>query len=89
MDKTYTKEDQILATARELFAKYGYKRVSMDEIARDANVVKSTIYQHFKDKDELLEFIINETISEVAKLNPELALQIQKYVKEHSYGLAF
>ena len=32
---------------------------------------------------------INETISEVAKLNPELARQIQKYVKEHSYGLAF
>lgn len=68
MDKTYTKEDQILATARELFAKYGYKRVSMDEIARDANVVKSTIYQHFKDKDELLEFIINETISEMQKM---------------------
>lgn len=32
---------------------------------------------------------INETISEVAKLNPELACQIQKYVKEHSYGLVF
>ena len=32
---------------------------------------------------------INETISEVAKLNPELARQIQKYVKEHSYGLVF
>ena len=32
---------------------------------------------------------INETISEVAKLNPELAHQIQKYVKDHSYGLVF
>lgn len=32
---------------------------------------------------------INETISEVAKLNPELARQIQKYVKNHSYGLVF
>mgnify|MGYP004661275515 FL=1 len=32
---------------------------------------------------------INETISEVAKLNPELARQVQKYVKEHSYGLVF
>lgn len=32
---------------------------------------------------------INETISEVAKLNPELARQIQKYVKDHSYGLVF
>lgn len=32
---------------------------------------------------------INETISEVAKLNPELARQIQKYVKDHLYGLVF
>ncbi|WP_181974952.1 DNA methyltransferase [Clostridium sp. AF36-4] len=32
---------------------------------------------------------INETISEVAKLNSELARQIQKYVKDHSYGLVF
>ncbi len=32
---------------------------------------------------------IHETISEVAKLNPEIARQIQKYVKEHSYGLVF
>lgn len=32
---------------------------------------------------------INETISEVVKLNPELAHQIQKYVKDHSYGLVF
>lgn len=32
---------------------------------------------------------IHETISEVAKLNPELARQIKKYVKDHSYGLVF
>ena len=32
---------------------------------------------------------IHETISEVAKLNPDLARQIQKYVKDHSYGLVF
>ena len=32
---------------------------------------------------------INETIEEVEKLNPELARQIRKYVKNHSYGLVF
>lgn len=32
---------------------------------------------------------IHHTISEVKKLNPELARQIEKYVKEHSYGLVF
>ncbi|WP_346661763.1 DNA methyltransferase [uncultured Methanobrevibacter sp.] len=32
---------------------------------------------------------IQETISEVAKLDTELARQIQKFVKDHSYGLVF
>lgn len=32
---------------------------------------------------------INETISEIEKLNPELARQLKKYVKDHSYGLVF
>lgn len=32
---------------------------------------------------------IHETISEVEKINPELARQIKKYVKDHSYGLVF
>jgi len=32
---------------------------------------------------------IRETISEVGKLNPELARQIKKYVKDHTYGLVF
>lgn len=32
---------------------------------------------------------INVVIDEVAKLNPDLARQIQKYVKTHSYGLVY
>ena len=32
---------------------------------------------------------IHDTISEVEKLNPELARQLKKYVKEHSYGLVY
>lgn len=32
---------------------------------------------------------INETIANVEKLDPELASQIRKYVRDHSYGLVF
>lgn len=32
---------------------------------------------------------INETIANVEKLDPELARQIRKYVRDHSYGLVF
>ena len=52
------KKEQIIAAARKLFTKYGYKKVSMDEIAREANVSKKTVYAYFKDKEELLKFFI-------------------------------
>ena len=32
---------------------------------------------------------IYETIENISKLDPELARQVQKYVKEHSYGLVY
>lgn len=32
---------------------------------------------------------IHETISEVEKINPDLARNLRKYVKDHSYGLVF
>lgn len=56
------KEEQIVDTARKLFGKYGYKRVSMDEIAREANVTKKTVYSYFKNKEEILKFFLNEEV---------------------------
>ena len=41
------KKDQIIEAARLLFHKYGFKKVSMDEIAREAGVNKRTIYSYF------------------------------------------
>ena len=47
------KKEDIIEKARILFTNYGYKRVSMDEVAREANVTKKTIYSYFKDKEDL------------------------------------
>ena len=38
------KKEEVINAARDLFTKYGYKKVSMDEIAKEANVTKKTIY---------------------------------------------
>ena len=34
------KQEQIIQAARKLFNNFGYKRVSMDEIAKEAGVTK-------------------------------------------------
>ena len=46
--------ERILADADELICKFGVKRITMDDIARQLGISKKTIYQHFKDKNELI-----------------------------------
>ena len=45
---------KIVETAGYLFTKYGVRSVSMDDIARELSVSKKTIYQHYKEKDEIV-----------------------------------
>ena len=47
-----------MATAKKLFAQKGYDATSMDEIALQNNVPKSLIYYHFKNKEDLLQAVI-------------------------------
>jgi TetR/AcrR family transcriptional regulator, cholesterol catabolism regulator len=46
--------DRIIKTALDLFRRYGIKSVTVDDIAREAGMSKKTIYQYFKEKDELV-----------------------------------
>ncbi|MBN1290511.1 MAG: TetR/AcrR family transcriptional regulator [Candidatus Latescibacteria bacterium] len=60
-------------TARNLFFKFGVKRVSVEELAREANVSKVTFYKYYKNKNELaLELrdeLMEEGFSKFDKLN--------------------
>ncbi|MGG2460335.1 TetR/AcrR family transcriptional regulator [Streptomyces sp. RGM 3693] len=46
--------ERILEAAGELLVAWGYRRVTIDEIARRAKVGKGTVYLHWKTKDSLL-----------------------------------
>ena len=46
--------DRILETGLEKFRKFGIRRVTMDEIARDLRISKKTLYLHFPDKEALV-----------------------------------
>ena len=58
------KRQAILAAAGALFVALGYGAVSMDAIARSANVSKATLYAHFSSKDLLFATIINDACRE-------------------------
>jgi AcrR family transcriptional regulator len=42
-----------IRTAEELFKRVGFRAVTMEMVAREANVAKATLYSYFKNKDEL------------------------------------
>ncbi len=45
---------RILHTAESLFFQYGIRSVTMEDIAKELSISKKTIYQFFKDKDEIV-----------------------------------
>jgi AcrR family transcriptional regulator len=47
-------KDRIVKGALQLFLANGVKTMTMDDIAAQLAISKRTIYEHFKDKDELL-----------------------------------
>lgn len=55
MDK---KKLEILHKASETFMRFGIKSVTMDDLARELGISKKTIYQYFKDKNDLVDQII-------------------------------
>ena len=58
-------KEKILQKAIELFINYGFKSVTMDDIASEMHISKKTIYSHFSNKTQLVEaasFQVFETI---------------------------
>ncbi|MCY1517596.1 Bacterial regulatory protein, tetR family [compost metagenome] len=55
-------KDYIIQESDKLFCQYGFKSVTMDDIARQLGMSKKTIYQHFSDKDELVNILIKEKL---------------------------
>lgn len=62
------KEEQILNATKKLFTNYGFKKVSMDEIASEAGVTKKTVYTYFSSKEELLKYCIKEELQNMRKI---------------------
>lgn len=61
----------------ELFIRYGIRSVSMDDIARQLSISKKTLYQYFKDKEEIIN-VATRTHMEIEKKEYEEIFQSSK-----------
>lgn len=62
------RREEILKTGEKLFIKKGFEQSTMDEIARECELAKGTLYLHFKSKEELLSEIIYRALTQLYDL---------------------
>ncbi|WP_111708952.1 TetR/AcrR family transcriptional regulator [Lutibacter citreus] len=48
-------KQSILDKTADIFLKFGYKSVTMDDIANDLGMSKKTLYKYFKNKEDLVD----------------------------------
>jgi len=49
---------KVIITAAQIFSRYGFKKTTMDEIAKGLKMGKSSIYYYFKSKEEIFEAVV-------------------------------
>lgn len=59
------KRAALLEAALKLFGQYGYRRTSIDDIAREADIAKGTVYLSFASKEDLFRALCAQLITRV------------------------
>ena len=58
---------EIVETADRLFRQHGYAKCSVEMIIREIGVAKGTFYYYFKSKPDILEAIVDKTLSQIVE----------------------
>ena len=56
-------KERILAAALEMFSQYGYAGTNIRELTASLGLVKSSMYKHFKSKEDIWNTLLDELIA--------------------------
>src|SRR4030042_904964 len=89
-ENTELRQKQIAEAAAKIIVKYGSEHVTIKKIAKEVGISETAIYRHFKSKQALLSFLINDienTLLSEIETNPvniPYTLEIlEKTIKGH------
>ncbi|MBW2614875.1 MAG: TetR/AcrR family transcriptional regulator [Deltaproteobacteria bacterium] len=71
------KIESILNTAKKMFARYGFQKTTLDEVARMARVARATLYNYFGNKDQVYLEVLCREIDDVIK---QVSLSVEQEV---------
>ncbi|PKP11388.1 MAG: hypothetical protein CVU09_03730 [Bacteroidetes bacterium HGW-Bacteroidetes-4] len=89
-----TIRNQVLRVARDIFTKYGFKKTTIDDIARELQKGKSSLYYYFNSKEELYKAVLDQEATELKEqILGELAKtdnareKVSLYIKSRLEGI--
>jgi TetR/AcrR family transcriptional regulator of autoinduction and epiphytic fitness len=56
------RRERVLAAALEVFRRYGFRKASMDDIARSADISRQGLYLHFANKEALFRAAVRQEL---------------------------
>ena len=68
VNEASTKSDVIVEATDRLFTRFGYRRTSMDDIAREAGVAKGTLYLYFTTHEALFRALLARNVARAERL---------------------
>lgn len=77
MSKSNKKYNDILEAAQKLFWKFGFKKVTIEEICREGNVSKMTFYKHFDNKTEVAKVVLDRVVGSASVQFKKLKDEVQ------------
>lgn len=88
------KSNFIMTSARKLFSRYGLRKTTVDEIAKEAHVGKGTVYNYFRSKEEVFKAVVEEEakifrneLKKAVSSEPTPEKKLRAYVTRRMYLL--
>lgn len=86
-------KNNILDKAKERLDRFGFKKTTMDEISKDCKISKKTIYEHFKDKEDMFTCLLtrecHKTMEMMLSQVAEIADPLEKLMQLVRIAVAY
>lgn len=83
------RREEVLHAALALFAERGYDGVVMDDIARSCGIARTSLYEYFRSKEEILLALIDQVIAQAPAGVPKAATVRERLVAIAAAQLAY
>jgi|GEM_PF-1960666 len=68
MENISSRKDEIIKAAENRFFRQGFKKTTLEDIANDIGIVKSALYKHFTNKEDLFSAVFDKLAQELMGL---------------------